>query len=227
MPNNLLEIIIKKENQKILSEIQKIDEKVALYGIEIPKTLDKKIEQLGISTVKRQKRKLYKKVSAFILVFLLSAEAILIFNPKITEGLKRFLTQTFIFQNKEAIQISIQQAENYWNNYTIYIPKDFKLSSQVDSFNTQKVTFTNEVNQFITINLYPEDFYISLDNENFDNYEDIIVDNYSAKLIIKNGITTILFFNTINLIEIESNLTKEETLLIAENILYINSKKGE
>lgn len=113
------------------------------------------------------------------------------------------------------------RGDNLLNKLEFYVPNGFEKSDYVDYFNKQKVVYENENDQFIKISIYPENFLLSLDSEDCDEYEDIKINDYAGKIFIKNDVITILFFDNVNLFEVESNLPKEKILKVAETI-YIN-----
>lgn len=209
--------IIEKYEDEILSDIEEIDKKISLFNIETPDSLDKKINSLGLypKTLKR-KNQLYKKVSVIVLVIFISGSILL--KPEIALAIKQIIFQVVSYQTKESLDINLYRADNAVDNLEFYLPKGFKSSGEVDNFNTQKFVYKNKEDKFITINAYPENFILSIDNEDYEQYEEIEIDNRIGKMIVKNGITGIIFVNEDTLYELESNLPKDEFLAFAKNI---------
>lgn len=209
--------IIEKYEEEILSDIEQIDKKISLFNIETPDSLDKKINSLGLypKTLKI-KNQFYKKVSVIVLVLFISGS--ILFKPKIALAIKQIIFQVVSYQTKESLDINLYRDDNAVDNLEFYLPIGFKSSGEVDNFNTQKFVYKNKKDKFITINAYPENFILSIDNENYDQYEEIEIDNRIGKMIVKNGITGIIFVNEDTLYELESNLPKDEFLAFAKNI---------
>lgn len=223
--DEILKLIGEEEQKRILSEISDIDEKISLFDIEVPSSLDKKTEDLEIAskTFKKEKN-LYKKIAvvAFILFFI--GQQMYIYNPDIAFALKVKMLQVVSFQTKQALDINLYQGDNLLDKLQFCIPKGFKKSNYVDDFNKQKVVYFNENDEFIKISIYPDSFSLALDNENAQEYENIKVNDYSGKIIIKNDVITILFLDGVSLFEVESNLSKKEVLRVAETI-YVTYHK--
>lgn len=218
----ILDLIGKKEEKRILEEIEQIDKKISLLNIQIPDSLDKKINYLGINPkILKRRKPLYKKVAIFISLLFFSGSLVCIVNPKIALALKEEMIQIISFQTKESLEVNLYKGDNLLNKLEFYIPNGFKKSNYVDDFNKQKVIYENEKDQFIKISIYPQNFLLSLDNEDCEEYTDIKINDYAGKIFIKNNVITILFFDNVSLFEVESNLPKEKILKVAETI-HIN-----
>lgn len=218
----ILDLIGKEEEKRILGEIEQIDKKISLLNIQIPDSLDKKINYLGINPkILKRRKPLYKKVAIFISLLFFSGSLVCIVNPKIALALKEEMIQIISFQTKESLEVNLYKGDNLLNKLEFYIPNGFKKSNYVDDFNKQKVIYENEKDQFIKISIYPQNFLLSLDNEDCEEYTDIKINDYAGKIFIKNNVITILFFDNVSLFEVESNLPKEKILKVAETI-HIN-----
>lgn len=218
----ILNLIGKEHKNKILEEIEQIDKKIFLFHIKTPNSLDKKIDSLGIKTKTLEKRKvLYRNVAVLILIIIFSGNLVCIYNPNVVLAIKKTMIQIVSFQTKQSLDVNLYEGENLLKKLEFYVPKGFEKSDYVDYFNKQKVVYKNENDQFIKISIYPENFLLSLDSEDCKEYEDIKVNDYAGKIFIKNDMITILFFDNVNLFEVESNLSREKTLKVAETI-YIN-----
>lgn len=221
----ILNLIGEEEKNKILLKIKQIDEKIFLFNIEPPDSLDKKINSLGIHTKILEKRKiLYKKIVVFILIFIFSGSLVCISNPNIVSAVKKVVMQIISFQTKESLEVNLYKGDDILNKLEFYVPNGFKKADYIDDFNTQKVIYKNTENQFIKISIYSDNFLLSLDNENGQQYEDIKINDYIGKIIIENDIITILFFDNFSLLQVESNLPKEKVLTVAKSI-NINYEK--
>lgn len=218
----ILDLIGKKEEKRILEEIEQIDKKISLLNIQIPDSLDKKINYLGINPkILKRRKPLYKKVAIFISLLFFLGSLVCIVNPKIVLALKEEMIQIISFQTKESLEVNLYKGDNLLNKLEFYIPNGFKKSNYVDDFNKQKVIYENEKDQFIKISIYPQNFLLSLDSEDCEEYTDIKINDYAGKIFIKNNVITILFFDNVSLFEVESNLPKEKILKVAETI-HIN-----
>lgn len=223
--NEILDLIGKEEEKRIASEIEKIDKDIFLFDIDTPDSLNKKIKATGINLKLPQKRKpFYKRIATVILMIIFSGSLICAYNPNIVLAVKKVVLQIVSFQTKESLNINLYRGDNLLNKLEFFLPNGFKKLNYVDDFNKQSVIYENEKGEFIKISIYPENFFLSFDNENYQEYKDIKVNGYSGKIIIKNDIVTILFFDDVNLFEVESNLPKEKTLIFAESI-NINYEK--
>lgn len=215
----VLDLIGKEEEKRIASEIEKIDKDIFLFDIDTPDSLNKKIRATGINLKLPQKRKpFYKRIATVILIITLSGNLICLFNPNIVLAVKRAVLQIVSFQKKESLNINLYRGDNLLDKLELAPPSGFEKSNYIDDFNKQSVTYENEKGEFIKISIYPENFFLSFDNEDYQEYEDININDFSGKMIIKNDIVTILFFDNVSLFEVESNLSKEETLIFAESI---------
>lgn len=217
--NEILDLIGKEEEKSIASEIEKIDKEIFLFNIKTPDSLNKKIKSAGINFKIPQKRKhFYRKIAAFILMIIFSGSLICVYNPNITLAVKKVVLQIVSFQTKESLNINLYRGDNLLDKVEFSLPNGFKKSNYIDNFNKQSVIYENKKGEFIKISIYPENFFLSFDNEDYQEYEDIKINSYSGKIIIKNDIITILFFDNVNLFEVESNLSKEKALIFAESI---------
>lgn len=209
--------IIDENKNIILSEIEQIDKKISLFNIETPVSLNKKINSLGLyPKILKRKQQFYGKVSIIILALFLFGSILL--KPKVALAIKQIIFQVVSYQTKESLDINLYREDNAVNNLVVYLPSEFELSTQIDNFNTQRFVYKNKKDEFIIINAYPENFILAIDNENYEEYEEIEINNYIGKLIVKNGITSIIFVDEGILYVLESNLPKYDFLAFAENI---------
>lgn len=110
--------------------------------------------------------------------------------------------------------------EDERNFYLSIVPNGFEVTSSDSCWNLKRLVFRNEKqNDYITLTLYKPEYRLSLDNEDYEKYEDIEIGDSNGKMVIKNEIITIVFLHNRQFYEIESNLSEEDIMDIAEKIV--------
>lgn len=219
--SEIMEIIGKKEEESYLKESERIQKKITLNHIKPPKSLDKKIQKMIADENKKQKQKAISlKIAIFLLVFIIGCQTVYIVNPKIAMAVRYTISRLFFFQSEKSIDFQIQDSEKFLQLYKFDIPDQFELVPPDASavFDIERQAYENESGQYIQFSVYPDNFLLSLDIENCEKLENININGYSSKIITKNGITTILIFIDDKLLEVESNLSLDETKEIVESI---------
>lgn len=218
--SEIIEIIGKKEEESYLKESERIQKKITLNHIKLPKSLDKKIQQMITDENKKQKQKAISlKIAIFLLVFIIGCQTVYIVNPKIAMAIRYTVSRLFSFQSEKSLDIQLQESKDFWGIYKWNIPDEFELQPDTSTtFSTEKRIYQNEIGQYIQFNLYPANFLVSEDIEKCASVEDINIKEYSAKCITKKGVTTILILIDDKLLEIESNLSTDEIKKIVESI---------
>lgn len=127
----ILNLIGEEHKTKILEEIGQIDKKISLFDIDIPNSLDKKINSLGIKTKILEKRKiLYRKVSVLILMFIFSMSLVCVSNSNIVLAVKEAMIQIVSFQTKQSLDVNLYRGDNLLNKLEFYVPNGFEKSDE-------------------------------------------------------------------------------------------------
>lgn len=197
-------------------EIEDLDKRIDAMGLELPEKLTQTIQQ----DILHNKTKLChknnfrycRKIAVYIAIVFMG---ICVFNPKVTMAIKNVVYELFSIESKESIDIKLE--EEIWKKYTPYIPNGFELETQIDNVNLTKKIYTRS-DYFISISISTKEYYLSLDNENLSDLEEIKINTSKGKKMVRNQVTTIVFPFNNYIFEVESNLSEQETMDIAKSI---------
>lgn len=205
--------IAKEEFEKTF---EGLDKRIDAMGVELPDTLVKKIRQEGISIHQKNNISIHQKLASFFIFFLIISGLLCIINPDIVTAVKQSIHKFVYDESIESSDFQLQ--ESIKTLYEPAIPDGFNISENKYNANLKQDTYISTDNKFIKISVYSNNYFLSHDKENYENYESISVQGFEGKQITKLDITTIIFSDNHNIFEVESNLSASEVLIIAKSI---------
>lgn len=198
------------------NELNEIDKQIELLNIEVPDSLTSKLEkdtELSLRGKKIKNHRASRIASIVILFFILGIT--LLNTPKIVTAFRNIIRSLIFEETKESVEISLSQLPK--DPYGIAIPENFEFVEMTKNMNLTRLTYQND-SEYIEITLYTNDYKVVFDNEEYELFDDIVINGYAGKIHEINSNTTVILDFDGNLIEIESNLSKDVLVDMLNNI---------
>lgn len=111
---------------------------------------------------------------------------------------------------------------NWRNTYApTYIPKGYKISNLTNTTDLKVIDYINDEDNLITFYVVNASMENTLDTENASLIQNIDINGYEALLVLKDEKVSIAWSDNINIFMIHTRLSIEETVKIAESVMYI------
>lgn len=209
IPSKEIDKLFGEEYNKILDlELRQIDKEIDLFHIEAPPNLTKSISHktgLKLYTPKDMWNS-YKIATAILAMVILSATFI-IANPRGGIAFKNMF-RSLIFDNTN-VSFEFNSAET---KFFPELPNDFELLQTIENMNFIRKKYGNESGHYIEISLYAAAYKLSLDNEKYEHYEDITINDFQGKKISKDNTTTVIVFVHDRIVSVKSILWVNDTI---------------
>lgn len=202
--------------EDIASKITDLDSRISAMQTELPDSMRKKLKSIGLKFHTKGYFVDYQRTAVFILLLVIALSTVCIVKPEIVTAFRNIIYEMFSYETGESLDLSLE--ESVWDKYTPEIPQGFQLTNNLNLQNVKRHTYTNEADDYIKISIYKESVTLSLDNEKYEQYEDVEVNQSLGKKITKNSISTIVFQSNQYIIVVESNLPDLDVLNIAKSI---------
>lgn len=211
---DLYKYFSKEYDKKLQKELEQLDKEINILQIDAPKELHEKLSHKSGLKLKPYSNfmKGYKIASIVLIIVIISATFI-ITNPKAVTAVKNVIR----IMNFDETGISLEIG-TFEEGYLPDIPNNFELKNTIENRNYIRKIYNDNSKHYIEISLYEESYKLSLDNEKYSSYEEVSINNYDGKKLIKNDIITIVLYVNNKIIELESNLPENDMDKIIKTI---------
>ena len=198
------------EEARLLKEYNDRLDEMEARGIDVPDELVERLECiLGIRLKRKSKsRRFLLKTAAILLLFFTVATAALVIDRENVTAFRRIIIG--VFSSKTEVSEDFHSQEVPLPDYFPVLPDGFQLEGSYGNDNAVVFHYENGDKQFLKITIYSAGYFISLDNEDFEKYEDVEINESFGKKLVKNGTTALVIFYGQDCIAIESNLPESE-----------------
>jgi len=196
-------------------------EKIKYY-----KMLDGELRKQKLRSIGKTSKKILTRVAVVVLVFILGFSILFTTVEAFRVQVLNFI-MTF---EKEYTTVKLGESENDGNiiagfkdTYVpIYIPAGYKINQLIDEDDMKTIEYINDEDNFLFFYDYNQSAITNIDTEDADTIKSIKINGVDGLFVLKNNRIIISWtYNNRILIIIAYKLTEEETIKIAESVIYI------